>query len=297
MATDRWEVTVTAFLAGLRQRSPHTQAAYRRDLGGFTHYCRRQEITSPEAIDEKCVRDFVAWRHRGGMSGKSLQRSLSALRAYCEFLEYEGCLTRNPAKAVRAPKAPRKLPKLLDVDQAGRLLAIDAADPIALRDRALLELLYSSGLRVSELVGLNVRDLDLREREVRVKGKGNKYRIVPVGRYAIAALRAWSVARTEWAGAEQAAVFVNRRGGRISVRSVQNRVLRWGLSQGIDRRVHPHMLRHSFASHLLESSGDLRAVQELLGHSNISTTQVYTHLDFQHLARVYDAAHPRARRR
>jgi integrase/recombinase XerC len=251
----------------------------------------------PAGVDEALVRGYAAWRHRNGITGRSLQRALSAIRGFYGWLEEIGQVERNPARGVRAPKGPRRLPAPLDVDQAQRLMEIRASGPLAVRDRAILELLYSSGLRVSELVGLDLNDLDLREAEVTVLGKGQKRRIVPVGRYASAALREWLACRGALAAPGVEALFLNRRGARLGVRSVQGRVARQALAQGLDSHVHPHRLRHSFASHLLESSGDLRAVQELLGHADIRSTQVYTHLDFQHLARVYDSAHPRARRK
>ncbi len=232
------------------------------------------------------------------MSGRSLQRNLSAIRAFYRFLLREGLVTRNAAQSVRAPKSPRLLPSLLDADQTARLLEMDGSDPVGRRDRAMLELIYSSGLRVAELVGLDLDDLDFTQGEVRVTGKGNQQRLLPVGRLALRAIRDWLPQRQEWlAGNGERALFVNRRGRRLSTRSVQYRAAHWGVRQGLASHVHPHMLRHSFASHMLESSGDLRAVQELLGHANISTTQIYTHLDFQHLAKVYDQAHPRARRK
>ncbi len=243
------------------------------------------------------MRAFVSWRHRQGIGGRSLQRNLSAIRAFYKFLLDEGIVTHNPAEEIFAPKTPRKLPKALDVDQTARLVEIDSADPLAQRDRAILELMYSSGLRLSELVTLDVDEVDLDDAMVSVLGKGNKRRYVPVGRYAIEALKRWLPVRATLAGSPEEALFVSRRGQRLGARAVQERLRLWAIRQGLAVHVHPHMLRHSFASHLLESSGDLRAVQELLGHADISTTQVYTHLDFQHLAKVYDAAHPRARKK
>ncbi|MGH8582719.1 MAG: tyrosine recombinase XerC [Gammaproteobacteria bacterium] len=285
------------FLQSLQHRSPHTRLAYRRDLEDFAAYCERQGFQHPARVDPQAIRQYVALSHRRGLSGRSLQRVLSSIRAFYRHLAQHGVVSSNPAAAVRAPKTPRRLPKTLDVDQAQRLVELPAADPLSCRDRAVLELLYSSGLRVSELVGLDVDAIDLGAAEVRVLGKGRKERLVPLGRYAVAALHAWLAERAKLARGEERALIVNRSGRRLSVRSVQQRLVRSGLAQGITQRVHPHLLRHSFASHLLESSGDLRAVQELLGHADIGTTQIYTHLDFQHLARVYDAAHPRARRK
>jgi integrase/recombinase XerC len=228
-----------------------------------------------------------------------MQRALSAWRQFFAWLGSRRLVDSNPVAAVRAPKSPRKLPKTLDVDQMGKLLAIDGDSWLAKRDSAMLELFYSSGLRLSELAGLDLVALDLVDGLVRVTGKGSKMRVVPVGRMAIAALREWLLVRADSIppGVAQQAVFVGQKGARLGTRAIQLRLQHYSMQQGMDAPVHPHMLRHAFASHMLESSGDLRAVQELLGHASISTTQVYTHLDFQHLAKVYDAAHPRAQRR
>ena len=289
---------IAAFLEEVLPRnSPHTRAAYRRDVSSFWTFCRSQGISSWGQVSPQHVRAFIAWRHRQGLSGRSLQRVLSALRAFYRHLETVGRVSRNPAETLRAPKSPRRLPKVLDVDQAARLLAIDAEGVLARRDRAIFELMYSSGLRVAELAGLNLGDVDLRAAEVQVTGKGQKRRIAPIGRFALQALNDWLPLRTQLAAVGEAAFFVNQRGRRLGIRSIQERLNRLSIQQGLSTHVHPHMLRHSFASHLLESSGDLRAVQELLGHADIRTTQVYTHLDFQHLAKVYDAAHPRARKK
>ena len=287
---------IARFLAGIGQRSPHTVSAYRRDLLALASHAAEAGLRDWAEIDAGHLSGFIATCHRRGLGGRSLQRRLSAIRAFYRHLERAGRVSRNPAQGLRAPKAQKRLPEVLDVDQSARLMAIPGTDPLAIRDRALLELVYSSGLRVSEAVGLDLADLDLVEREVRVTGKGNKRRIVPVGRYAVETMQSWLPVRAECTRPEERAVFVGRRGERLSVRAVQKRMYEWGIRQGLDQRVHPHMLRHSFASHLLESSGDLRAVQELLGHADIATTQVYTHLDFQHLAKVYDATHPRAGR-
>jgi integrase/recombinase XerC len=298
LSGDGLGAAVESFLAGLRQRSPHTQAAYRRDLEAFLRFCQGQGVDAWSHIDAQHVRTFVAARHRQGMSGRSLQRNLSAIRAFYRFLMREGMVSRNAAQSVRAPKSPRLLPSVLDADQTASLLEISGTDPVTRRDRAMLELMYSSGLRVAELVDLDLDDLDFAQGEVRVMGKGSKQRLLPVGSLALQAIHDWLPQRLEWlAGNGEGALFVSRRGRRLSTRSVQYRAARWGVQQGLVTHVHPHMLRHSFASHMLESSGDLRAVQELLGHANISTTQIYTHLDFQHLAKVYDQAHPRAKRK
>lgn len=284
-------------LAHERRLSIHTLSAYDRDLHQFLRYCDSQGFGLWTDIAEQDVRNYVSLRHRQGLGGRSLQRELSSIRGFLDYLIEQDQLGHNPARGVRAPKTGRRLPKTLDVDQTARLLSFGEDDDIALRDRALFELVYSCGLRLSELTGLNLSDLDLREQTVVVTGKGRKVRIVPVGRLAAEAMHKWLVVRANWPNPEQAAVFTTRRGTRLQPRSVQKRLRHWAIKQGLDVHVHPHMLRHSFASHVLESSRDLRAVQELLGHADISTTQIYTHLDFQHLAKIYDAAHPRARRK
>lgn len=285
-------------LANERRYSPHTRNAYRRDLAVLRDYCRRNRIRDWSRLSSAHVRAFAAERHRGGLSGRSVQRILSSVRSFYRYLLREGAVEANPALAVPAPKVPRRLPQTLDADQLARLLEIPPSDPLAIRDRALMELLYSSGLRLAELVALDRGDIDLDDATVRVTGKGAKTRIVPVGRQARAALRAWLEVRGRIARpAAGDALFLGRAGRRLGGRAVQQRLLVRARRAGLDDRVHPHRLRHSFASHLLESSGDLRAVQELLGHADIRTTQIYTHVDFQHLAQVYDAAHPRARKR
>ena len=280
-----------------RRLSPHTLSNYRRDLSRLGEYCDSVGIDSWDKVDPKAVRSYVAWRHRKGAGGRTLQRELSALRGFFNFLLREGVVRNNPGVDIPAPKSEKRLPKALDVDQTARLVEIEGEGPLVLRDRALMELIYSSGLRLSEAIGLDIDSIDRRDASVRVVGKGSKARVVPVGREALKALERWLKVRGQLAVLEERALFVSQRGRRISPRSVQQRMREWGLKQGLDTRVHPHMLRHSFASHILESSGDLRAVQELLGHADIATTQVYTHLDFQHLAKVYDQAHPRARKR
>jgi integrase/recombinase XerC len=288
-------------LAVERRLSAHTGRAYRRDLHAFSDWCVGQGIETFATLDENHVRVFAALAHRAGLDPRSIQRRLSALRGFFGFLIRESVLARNPAAEVRAPKGAKRLPPALDVDRMARLLEGPAGSrsdgPLELRDRAIMELFYSSGLRLAELVGLDLGDLDLNDRTVRVLGKGSKTRIVPVGRQAVAAVRAWLAVRGSWAGASNAALFVGQHGRRLGARAVELRVAGWARRHGLDVKAYPHLLRHSFATHLLESSQDLRGVQELLGHANISTTQVYTHLDFQHLARVYDRAHPRARRR
>ncbi len=291
---------VERFLAHLdreRRLSPLTAQAYRRDLRALVAFCRDNRMGGWGRLDAADIRRYAAWRHRAGAGGRSVQRALSAVRTFYRYLLREGLVERNPASGVAAPKSPRKLPRVLEADRVSALLALPEEDPLAVRDRAIMELLYSSGLRLSEVVALKVRDLDLLEGFVDVTGKGDKGRIVPVGRIARSALQTWLRTREALCSADEPGLFVTRHGRPMSARSIQARVRRWALAQGLGLHVHPHMLRHSFASHLLESSGDLRAVQELLGHADIRTTQVYTHLDFQHLAQVYDRAHPRARRK
>jgi integrase/recombinase XerC len=283
-------------LARERRLSPHTASAYRRDLRRLLSFCEREKITGWNEIDAHHVRAFVAGQHRRGLAGRSIQRLLSAVRGLFNYLLREDRVTANPALTVSAPRDARKLPKDLNPERVGHLLDQSPSDALEARDLAMLELFYSSGLRLSELVSIDLPDLDLADGTVRVTGKGNKSRIVPVGRKARDALGHWLTARGGLAGREELALFVGRGGRRLNPRSVQSRLKRWALKIGLDTHVHPHMLRHAFATHLLEASGDLRAVQELLGHADISTTQVYTHLDFQHLARVYDDAHPRARK-
>ena len=302
MAADRALIArYLAHLSSERRLSPHTDSNYRRDLLAFADWCDGQQLPDWTAIDAQHVRVHAARCHRDGLAPRSIQRRLSALRGYFGYLIREGVLQKNPAADVRAPKAPKRLPKALDVDRMGRLLqkpaATDESAALDVRDLAIMELFYSSGLRLAELVGLQLGDLDLQDRTVRVLGKGSKTRIVPVGTHALAALQAWLHERAAIARPDERAVFVGRNGRRLGARAVQLRVTEFAKRRGIDVKVHPHLFRHSFATHLLESSQDLRGVQELLGHANISTTQVYTHLDFQHLARIYDQAHPRAKRR
>jgi integrase/recombinase XerC len=277
--------------------SAHTIAAYRHDLGSLADFGGKRGLAAWQLLDHSHLRTFAAALHGAGLSPRSIQRRLSAARTFYEFLMREGHCLRNPARDVRAPKSKKRLPATLDADQMGRLLAFRVDDSLSARDKAIMELFYSSGLRLSELVGLRLTAIDLKDRTVRVLGKGNKTRIVPIGRFGIDALNRWLMERAAWAKADSDSLFVGRSGRPLSVRAVQLRVGTWGRRQGIGVHVHPHMFRHSFATHLLESSGDLRGVQELLGHADIGTTQIYTHLDFQRLATVYEAAHPRARRR
>ena len=283
------------YLESEKRYSPHTLSNYRRDLHHFCDYCQQKHLEQWDQVDSYLMRAYVAARHRKGLGGRSLQRELSAIRSFFNFLRREAVVKTNPVIGISAPKTARKLPTPLDVDEMGQLLNVDHNNPLAVRDWAMMELMYSGGLRLAELVSLNIDSIDLVDSSVPVSGKGAKTRIVPIGRFAKESLIHWLKERSTLANPEEIALFISNRGSRISARSVQQRMKQWGVTQGIESPVHPHRLRHSFASHLLESSGDLRAVQELLGHSDISTTQIYTHIDFQHLAKVYDAAHPRAK--
>ena len=287
---------VEAFLDHLRverRLSTNTGENYRRDLLSLADWMQREGIARWRDLGGEQLRSYIAGEHRRGLGGSSLQRRLSACRSFFQWQLKHGQLDSNPAQGLRGPKAPRKLPQVLDADEMNRLVEVPTDSVLGKRDRAMLELFYSSGLRLSELCALRWGALDLADGVVRVTGKGGKTRIVPVGRHAREALENW---RSESAPAAQSPVFPGRNGP-ISARAVQLRLRQLAQSQGIWKRVYPHLLRHSFASHLLESSGDLRGVQELLGHADIATTQIYTHLDFQHLAKVYDAAHPRAKRK
>jgi integrase/recombinase XerC len=285
------------FLAHLqveRRMSAHTLDAYRRDLTALLQWAQSQGEGDAAKLQPDQLRAFIAAEHRRGLSPKSLQRRLSACRSYYQWLLKHGRIVASPVATIRAPKAPRKLPQVLDADEAKALVEVPTDVALGVRDRALLELFYSSGLRLSELCGLRWRDLDIGNGLVTVLGKGSKQRSVPVGSHACAALTEWKQAQKPGGDAP---VFPGRGGAPISPRAVQMRLRLLAQRQGLFKRVHPHLLRHSFASHVLESSGDLRGVQELLGHADIATTQIYTHLDFQHLAKVYDAAHPRAKRK
>jgi integrase/recombinase XerC len=318
-----WVARFRRYMNSERRLSAHTDSNYARDLAALVKYCDRTGLEEWSALDTQHIRVFAAHSHAGGLSPRSVQRRLSAVRSFYEFLIRENQPTRseasvgaseaagepkresaplsgvrhNPANDVRAPKAAKRLPETLDPDQMARLLDIPAGDSFVLRDRAIMELLYSSGLRLAELVGLDVDDLQLAEGMVRVLGKGNKTRIVPVGSVAVEVLKKWLRERAALAKPDEKALFVGRGGKRLGPRAVQTRVAQWARRQGLSMHVYPHLFRHSFATHLLESSRELRGVQELLGHADISTTQVYTHLDFQHLARIYEASHPRARRK
>lgn len=278
-----------------RRLSNLTTYNYRRDLLALDAFCEAQSIESWREIDARSIRAFAARQHARGLSSRSIQRQLSAIRTFFWFLIREGEMGVNHALDVSAPIAPKRLPHVLDVDQMKRLLEFRVDGSLSVRDKAMLELLYSSGLRLTELVMLDLGDLDISDRTVRVNGKGNRTRVLPVGRYALLALRSWLGERAKMTTADEPALFVGRNGRRLGARAVQLRVDYWAKVSGLGIKLHPHLFRHSFATHLLESSGDIRGVQELLGHASISTTQIYTHLDFQHLAQVYDATHPRAK--
>lgn len=282
------------YLRDERRYSAHTLSAYQRDLNSLAQWMRDQGIAEWSALRNEQLRQASAQAHRDGLGAKSLQRRLSAWRSFFRWMVKHGQLKAAPSDGLRAPKAPRKLPQVLDVDQMQALVEVPTDSTLGLRDRAMLELFYSSGLRLSELCALRWQGLDLADGLVRVDGKGGKTRLVPLGSHARRALGEW---RASTGAVATDPVFPGRGGAPITPRAVQIRLRQIAQRQGIVGRVHPHLIRHSFASHVLESSGDLRGVQELLGHADIATTQIYTHLDFQHLAKVYDAAHPRARRR
>lgn len=284
------------FLQVERQLSQHTLSNYRRDLVQAEDYFYSESLDW-SMITSHHVRAFAARQHRKGLSGKTIQRQLSSLRRFFEFQIKERELEQNPVNGVSAPKSSRKLPEAPNIEQLEQLLNVNSNDELQIRDRAMFELIYSSGLRLSELTGIDCQDLTLHARQLKVLGKGGKERVLPIGAKALTALQEWLEVRGRLAKTDENALFVSRLGLRISQRGVQYKLEQMALQQGLPIHLHPHMLRHAFASHLLESSGDLRAVQELLGHADISTTQIYTHLDFQHLADVYDKTHPRARKK
>jgi integrase/recombinase XerC len=298
VSVDRtWIDAYLTHLSKERRLSPHTGTNYARDLRALADFTERAHITGWKHLDSQHVRVFAARAHAAGLGPRSVQRRLSAARGFFNYLQREGVVASNPAVDIRAPKAARRLPGTLDVDQLNQLLDIPPEDALAVRDRAIMELFYSSGLRLAELVALDLTHIDLADRTVRALGKGAKTRIVPVGRKAVEAIRAWLRERAALADIDETALFVGRNGGRLKARAIQLRIAWWAKRKGLPARVYPHLFRHSFATHLLESSKDLRGVQELLGHADISTTQIYTHLDFAHLARTYDASHPRAKRK
>ena len=277
-------------LVNERRLSRLTCENYLRDVGALLDLAEDVPVSELKIHQ---LRHFIAKLHARGIGSRSLARMLSAWRSFYNYLVRENGLAHNPAEGLRPPKSPKHLPDALSPDETAKFLAIDAEDALSIRDKAMFELFYSSGLRLSELKTLGMADLDFREGIVRVTGKGSKTRVVPVGRMALKALKEWIDVRNS----QEEALFLNRYGRPISQRAIQYRISQWGVKQGMHGHIHPHMLRHSFASHMLQSSGDLRAVQEMLGHASISTTQIYTHLDFQHLAKVYDSAHPRSKKK
>ena len=279
-----------------RQVSPHTLNNYQRQLRAVVEILQEKQLNTWQQVTPSVVRLILAESKRHGLQEKSLALRLSAMRQFFSFLIRHDELKVNPATGISAPKQGKRLPKNISTEQVQLLLDNDSKDPIDLRDRAMLELMYSSGLRLAELQGLNLQSINTRSREVRVLGKGNKERVVPFGRFASHALQQWLKVRPQFNPKDEA-LFVSQQGNRISTRNIQKRLETWGIRQGLNSHLNPHKLRHSFATHMLEASADLRAVQELLGHSNLSTTQIYTHLNFQHLASVYDQAHPRAKRK
>ncbi|MGX9237801.1 tyrosine recombinase XerC [Pantoea ananatis] len=290
--------TVDGFLRHLkveRQLSPLTLSSYARQLAALVTIADEMKISAWSQLDPAMVRSMAARSRRAGLAASSLALRLSALRSFLDWQVSRDMLVANPAKGIATPRNGRHLPKNIDVDDVNQLLEIDLTDPLAIRDRTMLEVMYGGGLRLSELVNMDCCHVDLEAGEVWVLGKGSKERRVPIGRTAVSWIQQWLPLRTAFNPGDDA-LFLSSRGSRISARNVQKRFAEWGIKQGLSSHIHPHKLRHSFATHLLESSGDLRAVQELLGHANLSTTQIYTHLDFQHLASVYDAAHPRAKR-
>jgi integrase/recombinase XerC len=283
-----------AHLGNERRYSRLTLENYARDL----HRLFQLAADTPLAgLKSHHIRRYIAQLHGQGLGGRTLARMLSAWRSFYAYLMRDHGFKDNPCIGLRPPKAPKLLPHALSPDEAVKLVELPAHTPLELRDKAMFELLYSSGLRLAELVGLDPADIDLNDAAVTVTGKGSKTRIVPVGHHAIAALQAWLAVRAQVARPDESALFVGKQGKRISPRTVQLQLRQWGIKQGLNSSVHPHLLRHSFATHVLQSSGDLRAVQEMLGHASISTTQVYTHLDFQYLAKIYDGAHPRAKKK
>lgn len=296
LSTQSWLDSYFDYLTRERRLSAHTIAAYQRDLARLQRFALENGIQDWGSITLQHAKRYPAKLRRDRLTGASIQRMLSAARSFYRYMAQQGGVSSNPFESVSAPKSGSKLPSTLSVDEISALLSKHDGSVAAIRDCAMLELFYSSGLRLAELYALEVDGVDLIQAEVRVTGKGSKQRVVPVGSKAIAAIKRWLSVRATMAAGDATALFVNQHGKRLGTRGIQYRLSRWAKANRLGRRLHPHMLRHSFASHVLESSGDLRAVQEMLGHADISTTQIYTHLDFQHLAEVYDKAHPRARK-
>jgi integrase/recombinase XerC len=276
-----------------RQLSLHTLDNYQRDILKFLTYLEKKPLET--SLTFVTIQQWLAEAYQSGISAKSLARYLASLRSFFDFLQKENVIEQNPCQGVRTPKIAKSLPKTLDVDQVKVLLDAPQDDSLAVRDMAIMELLYSSGLRVSELAQVNLDNIDLHEGLIRIMGKGKKERIVPVGSMAVKQIQKWLSLRADWLNENQGALFISQSGKRLSVRAIQKRLKEWAIKLGLDTNLHPHKFRHSVASHLLESSGDLRAVQEFLGHANLATTQIYTQLDFQHLAKTYDETHPRAK--
>ena len=295
------QVWIECFIDNLTARalSPHTLSSYSRDINKFLSYLKAQRNFSGwERVTPADLRGYVAERHRAGIGAHSIKRAVSALSSFFNYLlnHQDSAVSNNPTAGIVTPKASKKLPQTLSVDQASQLLDKPATTPLQVRDKAMFELLYASGIRLAELVSLDLNDISLAESTMLVTGKGKKERFLPIGQQATAAIQEWLNIRGDYACSDTEALFVSNRGSRITTRSVQLRLQQYASRAGVVHNLHPHKLRHSFASHMLESSGDLRAIQELLGHSSLNTTQIYTHLDFQHLAKVYDSSHPRAKK-
>lgn len=298
MKTSQYLGAFVQMLRSEKYYSEHTCKNYRRDLERFQSFLEGLDVNNWQAVTYREVSAYASFRFRHGKKPTTIQRELSSIRSFYQFLIREKLLKHNPAKEVRAPKTGQPLPKTCDAEQIGRLLqGSESNDDLLTRDLAIFELIYSSGLRLAELVSLDLNDIDLSQRQLIVTGKGGKTRYLPIGAKAIEAIQRWLKVRGNFVRDHADALFLSKLGKRISPRNIQSRLNALVKRQSLEQQLSPHTLRHSFATHLLESSGDLRAVQELLGHANISTTQVYTHLDFQHLAKVYDAAHPRAKKK
>lgn len=284
-------------IASQRGLSPVTITNYQRNLAEFIALLNEKKIDCWTELDSQGVRFMVKDLHKNGLKARSIATKLSALRSFLDYLVQFDILTNNPAKGVSAPKLDKPLPKNISVDDMFQLLNIDEKDPLSLRDQCMMELMYSSGLRLSELVNINLQDIKLSAKEIMVTGKGSKQRLLPITERAVVTIKVWLKIRPEFCNPGEKALFVSKQKNRISTRNVQARMEKWGLKQALPSHINPHKLRHSFATHMLESSGNLRAVQTLLGHADLATTQVYTHLDFQHLSKIYDQAHPRAKRK
>ena len=294
------ESLLTRYLQYLRNEraySKHTITGYHRNLISLAEQVTEKGLDAWSQVTEADLRAWIMMARKRGLKASTIQLKLSSIKGFFNFLLHRKLISNDPTTLLVSPKQPRPLPKNIEVDAIAQLLNFEPEAPIEYRDKAIMELFYSSGLRLSELAGLNSSDLDIAGGEVRVTGKGNKQRVLPMGRQAVAALNHWLGQKPQWQKGDAEALFLSMHGNRLSARQIGERLKYWAKRQGLNDNVHPHKLRHSFATHMLESSGDLRAVQELLGHANLSTTQVYTHVDFQHLAKVYDQTHPRAKKR